>query len=159
MGHRRLCLLLVPHPSSHILLSPPISGPSFFSSSYHFIFLLLLLSNYRAIFYQMSIGACGFALASEVSSLPLRAQTQGFVGLTQTSVGWVVGFVVPYIINPDAGNLGGKIGYIFFGLGCICFVGLYFYCPETKGLNYDEVSPEHPHPFVFALPPLLALLP
>lgn len=92
-----------------------------------------------AIFYQMSIGPCGFALASEVSSLPLRAQTQAYIGLTQTTVGWVIGFVTPYIINPDAGNLGGKIGYVFFGLGVINCIFLYFFCPETKGLAYDEV--------------------
>jgi hypothetical protein len=78
-------------------------------------------------------------VASEIGSLPLRSHTQGVIGLTQVFSGWVIIFTIPYIINPDAGNLGGKIGYMFFGLGILVTVLLYFYCPETKGLSYDEV--------------------
>jgi hypothetical protein len=80
-------------------------------------------------------------VASEIGSLPLRSHTQGVIGLTQVFSGWVIIFTIPYIINPDAGNLGGKIGYMFFGLGILVTVLLYFYCPETKGLSYDEARP------------------
>lgn len=53
---------------------------------------------------------------------------------------WAVGFSVPYIINPDAANLGAKIGYIFFGVGIIISILVYLYIPETKGLSFEEVS-------------------
>jgi len=89
---------------------------------------------------QLTIGPVGYALASEISSLPLRAQTQGILGMSQTACGWVIGFIVPYMINPDAGNLGGKVGFVFFGLGVICSILLFLYCPETKGLSYDELD-------------------
>ena len=62
------------------------------------------------------------------------------MGFTQIALGWVVSFIVPYIINPDAGDLGGKIGYVFFGLGFMSTVLLFFFCPETRGLNYNEVQ-------------------
>jgi hypothetical protein len=101
---------------------------------------LLLASDVRTLVEQLTIGPVGYALASEVSSLPLRAQTQGILGMSQTACGWVIGFVVPYMINPDAGDLGGKVGYVFFGLGVICTTLLFLYCPETKGLSYDEVT-------------------
>jgi Sugar (and other) transporter len=91
------------------------------------------------LFYQATIGACGLALSSEVASLPLRATTQGLVGLTQIGLGWAVGFTTPYMISPASGNLGGKIGYVFFGLGFFVTIALYLWCPETRGLNYDEV--------------------
>lgn len=90
--------------------------------------------------YQLSVGAAGFTLSSEVGSLPLRPVTQSIVGVTQGITGWVLGFVTPYMINPDEGNLGVKVGFVFFGLGLITSVLFYFYIPETKGLNFDEVS-------------------
>jgi hypothetical protein len=51
------------------------------------------------------------------------------------------GFIVPYIINPDAANLGAKIAYIFFGMGVIFSILLYLYIPETKGLSFEDVTP------------------
>jgi MFS transporter, SP family, general alpha glucoside:H+ symporter len=43
------------------------------------------------------------------------------------------------MINPDAGNLGGKVGYVFAGGGVIFTSLLFLYLPETKGLTTDEV--------------------
>ena len=88
----------------------------------------------------MSLGVCGLAQASEIGSLPLRSQTQGLIGFTQTLSGWLIIFTIPYMINPDAGNLGGKAGFVFFGLGVFVTVSLYLWCSETKGLSYNEVS-------------------
>jgi hypothetical protein len=53
--------------------------------------------------------------------------------------GWVIGFVTPYMINPDAGNLGAKVGFVFFGLGVPLCIAFYFLIPETKGLSFAEV--------------------
>jgi hypothetical protein len=44
------------------------------------------------------------------------------------------------MINPDAGNLGAKVGFVFAGLGLPLCVVFYFFIPETRGLNFDEVS-------------------
>lgn len=35
-------------------------------------------------------------------------------------------------INPDAGNLGAKVGFIFFGTGLVAAIGGWFLYPETK---------------------------
>lgn len=43
-------------------------------------------------------------------------------------------------INPDAGDLGGKVGFIFFGLGSIAAVLGYFYYPETKGVRFEKLD-------------------
>ncbi|PMD60991.1 general substrate transporter [Hyaloscypha bicolor E] len=91
-----------------------------------------------AIAYQLTIGAVGFAIGAEVSSPPLRSKVQGLVGVTQGVVGWVVGFVSPYMINPDAGALGGKVGFVFTGLGVPLCILFYFLMPETKGLSFEE---------------------
>ncbi len=47
---------------------------------------------------------------------------------------------VPHIFNADAGNLGGKIGFIF---AFLCFLGLglsWLYLPETKAKSYEELD-------------------
>ncbi|CAI4213190.1 unnamed protein product [Parascedosporium putredinis] len=84
------------------------------------IWVILVCIFLWAVFYQFSVGAVGFALGSEISSPPLRATTISFLGLTQCIVGWLIGFISPYLINPDAGNLGAKIGFIFAGMGFPC---------------------------------------
>ncbi|KAK9482023.1 hypothetical protein V1527DRAFT_455432 [Lipomyces starkeyi] len=44
------------------------------------------------------------------------------------------------MINTDAGNLGGKTGFIFFGTGTITAVVAYFLFPETKGISFDRLD-------------------
>jgi hypothetical protein len=43
------------------------------------------------------------------------------------------------MINPDAGALGGKVGFVFAGLGVPLCILFYFLMPETKGLSFEEV--------------------
>jgi hypothetical protein len=62
------------------------------------------------------------------------------MGLVQGVVGWTIGFVSPYMINPDEGNLGAKVGFVFFGLGVPCCLAIWFFVPETRGLSFDDVS-------------------
>ncbi|PKS06033.1 hypothetical protein jhhlp_007867 [Lomentospora prolificans] len=102
-----------------------------------------------AIFYQVSIGAVGLALGSEVASPALRATTISALGLTQTVVGWLIGFISPYMINPDAGNLGAKVGFVFAGLGVPLCILFYFLIPETMGLTYEDMD----HLFDARVPP------
>jgi hypothetical protein len=108
-----------------------------------------------AIMYQLSIGAAGFVLASEIATVRLRSTTQGLVTITNAVWGLVMQFSIPYMvryihvdqcslcmclsgeffcvqINPDAGNLGGKVGFIFLGTGLIAAIGGWFLYPETK---------------------------
>lgn len=50
------------------------------------------------------------------------------------------GFSTPYAINPDQGNLGGKIAFIFGGVLVFSTVWIYFMIPETKGRTYIEID-------------------
>jgi len=44
------------------------------------------------------------------------------------------------MINPDAGDLGAKVGFVFAGLGVPLCILFYFLMPETRGLSFEEVS-------------------
>jgi hypothetical protein len=44
------------------------------------------------------------------------------------------------MFNPDAGNLGGKVGFIFGATTFIGFLGCWFYLPETKDRTANELD-------------------
>ncbi|KAJ9659597.1 hypothetical protein H2198_003010 [Neophaeococcomyces mojaviensis] len=93
-----------------------------------------------AIIYQLSIGATGFVLASEIATTRLRTTTQGLITITNAIWGLIMQFTVPYMINPDAGNLGGKVGFIFLATGLIAAVGGWYLYPETKGTSFEKLD-------------------
>ncbi|EEU33692.1 uncharacterized protein NECHADRAFT_56243 [Fusarium vanettenii 77-13-4] len=91
-------------------------------------------------FFTWSWGPVGWIVASEVASNTLRSKTQS-VG---TTINWIMSLVVtivmPYLINPTAANLGGKVGFIFGSLTFVGFVWTYFYLPETGGRSLEELD-------------------
>lgn len=62
-----------------------------------------------AFVYSFSIGAMAFAILGETSSSYLRAPTAALATATQAVMGMVMNFFIPYMINPDEGNLHGKV--------------------------------------------------
>lgn len=93
-----------------------------------------------AFVYFMTIGAMAFVLLGETSSTALRAQTTALATATQAICGLVMNFAVPYMVNPDEGNLKGKVGFVFGGLALIGTIGSYFYVPELRGKTFDEID-------------------
>ncbi|KAJ5822631.1 hypothetical protein N7447_004971 [Penicillium robsamsonii] len=93
-----------------------------------------------AIIFQVSIGATGFVLASEIATMRLRGATQGLVTISNAVWGLIMQFTIPYMINPDAGNLGGKVGFIFLATGLIAAIGGWFLYPETKGISFQKLD-------------------
>ena len=79
-------------------------------------------------------------MVSEIASLRLRARTQGLANIVLAVVQWLIGFIFPYMFNPDKANMGGKEGFIFGGLSFPCILFLWFYQPETRGRTYEELD-------------------
>jgi hypothetical protein len=81
-------------------------------------------------------------VVAELASFRLKSRTQGLANFVLCLVQWTVGFTFPYMFNPDQGNLGGKVGFIFGATTFIGFLGVFFWLPETKGrtsLELDEL--------------------
>jgi hypothetical protein len=93
-----------------------------------------------AFFYQVSIGAVAFVLLGETSTITLRAKTAALATATQSVFGIAMNIAVPYMVNPDQGNLKGKVGFIFGGLGVIATVVCFFYIPDLKGRTFEEID-------------------
>ncbi|KAK9236703.1 maltose permease MAL61 [Lipomyces kononenkoae] len=90
--------------------------------------------------YDASIGAIGWCLIGEVSSSRLRGRT---IGLSRNSFhlcAIINSVIYPYILNANAGNWKGKVGFFLAGLSFLCLVWTYFRLPETQGRTYEELD-------------------
>ncbi|KPI45071.1 Maltose permease MAL61 [Cyphellophora attinorum] len=90
----------------------------------------------------VGVGAwpASFAIRSEASSLRLRSKTQGLAGLFDHLSTIVLNLILPYIYNPDQGNLKAKTGFVFAGL-CLVGAAVTFYdVPEMKGRTVLEID-------------------
>ncbi|POR39121.1 General alpha-glucoside permease [Tolypocladium paradoxum] len=93
-----------------------------------------------AFVYTASLGPMAFAILGEASSTSLRAATIALATATQAVAGTVFNFAIPYMVNPDQGNLKGKVGFIFGGLSLMASTWAFFYVPELKGRTFDEID-------------------
>ncbi|KPI39381.1 General alpha-glucoside permease [Cyphellophora attinorum] len=94
---------------------------------------------FTSISYGPAVGA-SMAVAGEVSAANVRAKSLG-VGQAFSSFASVVWTIVlPYLFNQDEANLGGKIGWIFFGMAVVYFGLMYFFVPGTKDRTFEELD-------------------
>ncbi|KAL4789146.1 maltose permease [Aspergillus venezuelensis] len=93
-----------------------------------------------AFIYYLTLGAISFVLLGEVSSLALRARTTALATATQAVLGIVFQTAVPYMVNPDAANLKGKVGFVFGATSLIATILAFWYIPELKGRTHSEID-------------------
>ncbi|KAH7161520.1 general substrate transporter [Dactylonectria macrodidyma] len=93
-----------------------------------------------AFFFQLTVGTIGFNIVTEVPALRVRSRTQALANISLTVIQWVIGFSFPYLFNPDAANLGGKVGFIYGGVTFLGFLLGYLYIPETRKRSVDELD-------------------
>ncbi|KAL6690512.1 general substrate transporter [Trichoderma pleuroticola] len=112
----------------------------FINRSNSYIYAQAAFMALWAFSYQGSMGAAGYTLVAEVPTSSLREPTQSMATMTNGISNSVWSFALPYMINPDQANMGGKIAFIFFGLCLVADVFIYFYYPETKGRSFEEID-------------------
>lgn len=81
-----------------------------------------------------------YAVGSEVSALHLRAKAQGVGWLFSSAFSAGFGLGLPYIYNPDAGNLRAMVGYVFAGFCFLSFIATWLWVPEMKGRTPSEID-------------------
>ncbi|ODM15731.1 hypothetical protein SI65_08965 [Aspergillus cristatus] len=90
--------------------------------------------------YDLTLGPFCYVLLAEVSSARLRGAT---VALSTVSCFiWSIVFAVaiPYAMDKDEANWGGKLGFLFAGTTLLCLVYCFFCLPETKGRTFEELD-------------------
>uniref|UniRef100_A0A060TJ03 ARAD1D51040p n=1 Tax=Blastobotrys adeninivorans TaxID=409370 RepID=A0A060TJ03_BLAAD len=91
-------------------------------------------------FYNAAIGVVAWPIATENATSRLRSKTVAlaFIGNQGLSMMW--SFVLPYIFNPNAANLGAKVMFIFAAFCIISLPYIYFCHPETAGRSFEEID-------------------
>jgi hypothetical protein len=86
--------------------------------------------------YSLSVGPVCFVILCETSATKLRSKTIAIATAVQAICGIVMTVAIPHMINPDAGNLRGKIGF-FFGVSARCYqLGL----PQTCLYPFGDIA-------------------
>lgn len=90
--------------------------------------------------YFLSVGPMAWTIFAEISSSRLRSRTVGLGIVVQNLFGILLNIVVPLMINPDAGNLGGKIGFVFAATAGLSAIWVHFRVPETAHRSVDDLD-------------------
>lgn len=83
--------------------------------------------------------AC-YAVAGETSALIHRGKTSGVGWFSNALATFILALVLPYIYNPDAGNLGGKTSFVACGLALAGAVVAWTIVPEMKNRTPIEID-------------------
>lgn len=81
-----------------------------------------------------------YAVGAETSSLRIRSKTQGVGGLVSHAGAIVANLILPYIYNPDSGDLRAKTGLVFGATCSITVVIGWMLVPELKGRSVLEID-------------------
>lgn len=52
----------------------------------------------------------------------------------------IFGVVMPYLYNPDAGNIGSFTAFVYFAFAGLSAMVTFFYVPEMKGRSANEID-------------------
>ena len=91
-------------------------------------------------FYDLTIGPLCFVIICETSSAKLRDQTIAFSTAVNALINIACAVGIPYGLNPDSGNLRGKLCFVFLGTAIPCLVWCFLALPETKGRTFEELD-------------------
>lgn len=91
-------------------------------------------------FYDLTIGPLCFVYLSETSSAKLRDKTIAISTAVNALINVACAVGIPYAINPDQGNLRGKLAFVFFGVSIPFLMWCFFALPETRDRTFEELD-------------------
>lgn len=90
--------------------------------------------------YDITLGPFCYVLLSEVSSSHLRGLTIALATVTSHIWSIVFSVSIPYAVQADEANWGGKVGFLYSGLAFLCVLYCFFFLPETQNRTFEELD-------------------
>ena len=88
----------------------------------------------------VGVWPASYALAAETSALQARALAQGVGWFANGLTNAIFGIILPYIFNPDSGNLKGKTGFVYTGFCLMGAVIAWLWVPEMKDRTAADID-------------------
>ncbi|KAG6066648.1 hypothetical protein E4U32_005595 [Claviceps aff. humidiphila group G2b] len=104
------------------------------------IWAMASLMDVWTFVYQMTVGPICFVIISEISATRLRERTIAIATAVQAGASIVTTIAMPYMLNSNEANWGGKSGFLFGAISVVCLVWCYFRLPESRGRTYEELD-------------------
>ncbi|KAH7361326.1 sugar transporter [Pyrenochaeta sp. MPI-SDFR-AT-0127] len=87
-----------------------------------------------------ALGQLGWAFVGEVSSQRLRARTAGLAAGMSVVFGLTFNTAVPVMLDTEGADWGYNTAWLFFALGSLVCILVWFYVPEPSQRNYAEMD-------------------
>ncbi|KYK58796.1 MFS transporter [Drechmeria coniospora] len=104
------------------------------------VWALASLMDFWTFIYQMTVGPICFVIISEISATRLREKTIAIATAVQAAATVVFTVAMPYMLNTEEANWGGKAGFLFGAISLLCLVWCYYRLPESHGRTYEELD-------------------
>lgn len=104
------------------------------------IWAMASLMDVWTFFYQMTVGPICFVVISEISATRLRERTIAIATAVQAGASIVFTVAMPYMLNSNEADWGGKAGFLFGAISAACLVWCYFRLPESRNRTFEELD-------------------
>ncbi|QPG75842.1 hypothetical protein FOA43_003225 [Brettanomyces nanus] len=93
-----------------------------------------------AFIYEATVGPLTYALITELPQGRMRAKSVAITSNVNSLCSFGLGYLIPYLFNPDEVNMGARIMFVWTGTGVVLFVVMLFFLPETRGRTANEIE-------------------
>ncbi|KAM9875955.1 hypothetical protein VD0002_g7282 [Verticillium dahliae] len=91
-------------------------------------------------FFNNALGALGWAFVGEIASQKLRARTAGLAAGLSVVFGLTFNTALPVMLDTEGADMGYQTGWLFFGVGAVTCVVVWFFVPEPSRRNNAEMD-------------------
>ena len=103
-------------------------------------YCLIIFTCIYIFFFASTWGPAAWVVIGEIFPLPIRAKGVAMSTASNWLWNFVIGYITPYMVDKDKGNLGSKVFFVWGTTCTLCVVFAYFLVPETKGLSLEQVD-------------------
>lgn len=101
---------------------------------------LIVFTCFYIFFFATTWGPAAWVVIGEVFPFSIRAKGVALSTASNWLWNFVIGFITPYMMNEEYGNLKTKVFFVWGATCTLCVLFAYFFVPETKGLSLEQVD-------------------
>ncbi|CEP63025.1 sugar porter family MFS transporter LALA0_S07e00694g [Lachancea lanzarotensis] len=85
-------------------------------------------------------GPLAWVVVGEIFPLTVRAKSVAVCAASNWLFNFAIAYATPYLVDSEHANLQSKVFFIWGGCTFLCFVFVYFFIYETKGLTLEQID-------------------